>query len=61
MAKSLDQIMAEMADMGVTVSTSAPKGAVTALIRDSAKRTGNYWCSKCKAAADHDDEGHPDE
>lgn len=58
MPKSVDQIMAELASQGITVSTSNPKGAVTAIIRDSAKRTGNYYCSKCKAAADHDDEGH---
>lgn len=58
MAKSVDQIMADFAAQGITVSTSKPKGLVTEIIRDSAKRTGNYWCSKCKAAADHDDEGH---
>lgn len=58
MPKSVDQIMAEFAAMGVTISTSQPKGAMAAIIRDSAIRTGNYWCSKCKAAADHDDEGH---
>jgi hypothetical protein len=57
--KSLDQIMADMAAQGITVSVSTRDvTSVSGRIGQAAKDAGIYWCVICGGGAGHDSDGH---